>query len=103
NVCVADDDNMLSVLQYAVNVLEVKHVIVCGHYGCGGVQAAMSQRADGSLERWLGHIRKVYEKHEAELSALPDDQRFARLVEWNARAQAETLVQTSIIQDAWRR
>jgi carbonic anhydrase len=103
NVCVPTDLNMLSVLQYAVEVLQVKHVIVCGHYGCGGVQAAMGDRHMGTINHWLRHIRDVYAQHIDELQPLPEAKRFARLVELNVREQARSLVKSSIIQEAWSR
>ncbi|MET0342202.1 MAG: carbonic anhydrase [Polyangiales bacterium] len=102
NVCVSNDLNMLSVVQYAVEVLKVKHVIVCGHYGCGGVQAAMGPPREGSIGQWLRYIRAVHDAHADELMALPEPERFARLVELNARAQALSVAKTSIIQNAWR-
>ena len=103
NVCVPTDLNMLSVVQYAVEALGVKHVIVCGHYGCGGVQAAMTERYMGSISHWLRHIRDVYCAHMDEISALPEADRFARLVEWNVREQARSLSKSSIIQEAWHK
>jgi carbonic anhydrase len=103
NVCVATDLNMSSVLQYAVEVLEVKHVIVCGHYGCGGVLAAMGKEYEGPIGHWLRHIRDVYTQHAEELDALPQEQRADRLVEWNVREQAQSLAKSSIIQQAWHK
>lgn len=104
NVCVPDDGNMLSVLQYAVEVLLVDHVIVCGHYGCGGVIASMGAPLTPPIDDWLGHIRKVHAKHAAEIDAIEDkDERASRLVEWNAREQAQIVARSSIVQDAWKR
>ena len=103
NVCVATDLNMLSVLQYAVEVLEVKHVIVCGHYGCGGVMAAMGHKYMGPISHWLRHIRDVHAQHADEIEALPPEQRANRLVEWNVREQAQSLAKSSIIQEAWHK
>jgi carbonic anhydrase len=103
NVCVATDLNMLSVLQYAVEVLEVQHVIVCGHYGCGGVVAAMGTKYMGPISHWLRHIRDVYAAHADEIEALPLEQRTDRLVEWNVREQAQSLAKSSIIQQAWHK
>jgi carbonic anhydrase len=104
NVCVADDGNMLSVLQYAVQVLEVDHVIVCGHYGCGGVIASMGPPLSPPINDWLGHIRLVHTKHAAEIDAIDDKEaRASRLVEWNAREQAHIVARSSIVQDAWRK
>ena len=103
NVCVPTDLNMLSVVQYAVEALGVSHVIVCGHYGCGGVQAAMTERYMGSISHWLRHIRDVYYLHTDEIADLPEPERFARLVEWNVREQARSLAKSSIIQEAWHK
>src|SRR5262249_33155752 len=97
NVCVHDDINMLSVLQYAVEVLLVDHVIVCGHYGCGGVIASMGPALTQPIDGWLDHIRHVYSKHAAEIDAIEDkDERASRLVEWNAREQAHIVARSSI-------
>ena len=96
------DMNMLSVLDYAVNVLEVKHVIVCGHYGCGGVLAAMSNKQFGLIDNWLRHIKDVYRLHREELDAIEgEDARGRRLVELNVIEQVHDLSKTSIIQNAW--
>jgi len=104
NLVLEDDANVLSVLQYAVLVLQVPHVIICGHYGCGGVLAAMSRETTGPLDGWLNNIRAVAERHGDELAALPDDAgRWDRLVELNVRAQVEQLARTSVIQTAWAR
>jgi carbonic anhydrase len=102
NLVVYTDLNLLTVLNYAVTQLRVKHVIVCGHYGCGGVKAAMSQTSQGPLNRWLRSIKDVYQKHEPELLALGDfDARFRRLVELNVIAQVNDLAKMSLIQKAW--
>ena len=103
NVCVPTDLNMLSVVQYAVEVLEVEHVIVCGHYGCGGVLAAMGKQYMGPISHWLRHIRDVYAKHSQDIEALPQAERPLRLVEWNVREQAQSLAKSSIIQHAWHK
>jgi carbonic anhydrase len=104
NLIVHTDFNVLSVLQYAVEVLNVKHVIVCGHYDCGGVKNAMSHKDFGLINKWLRHIKDVYRFHERELDAIPDiSQRFHRLVELNVIEQVHNLAQTSIIQHAWKR
>src|SRR3954463_14366077 len=85
NMVVHSDMNMLSVLDYAVNVLKVKHVIVCGHYGCGGVKAALGNKQVGIIDNWLRNIRDVYRTHEREMATIKDpEQRFDRLVELNA-------------------
>jgi len=103
NMVVHTDMNMLSVLDYAVNVLEVKHVIVCGHYGCGGVKAAMGSQQFGIIDNWLRNIKDVYRIHTKELDAIADDDaRFDRLVELNVMEQVLDLSKTSIIQNAWR-
>jgi carbonic anhydrase len=103
NVCVHSDMNMLSVLDYAVNVLKVKHVVVAGHYGCGGVAAAMSHKQYGLIDNWLRHIKDVYRLHSNELDRITDDElRLSRLVELNVVEQVYNLCKTSIIQNAWK-
>lgn len=103
NMVVHSDMNMLSVLDYAVTILKVKHVIVCGHYGCGGVKAAMNNDQYGLIDNWLRHIKDVYRFHSDELEAIKDEnQRFKRLVEVNVMEQVFDLSKTSIIQNAWR-
>ncbi|MFN8350010.1 MAG: carbonate dehydratase [Flavobacteriales bacterium] len=103
NMVVHTDLNMLSVLQYAVEVLKVKHVIVCGHYGCGGVQAAMTHQSMGLINKWLRNIKDVYRLHKAEVDAQPDEQsRLDRMVELNVQEQVFDLMKTSIIQRAWK-
>lgn len=103
NMVVHTDMNMLSVLDYAVSVLHVKHVIVCGHYGCGGVKAAMSSQQFGLIDNWLRNIKDVYRVHTKELDSIADeDARFNRLVELNVIEQVFDLTKTSIIQNAWR-
>ncbi len=98
------DVNCLSVLQYAVDVLQVKHVIVCGHYGCGGVRAAMSSQPLGLIDNWLRHIRDVHLWNREELAAIRDPiKRADRLAELNVEAQAANVCNTTIVQDAWRR
>lgn len=103
NLVVADDLNMLSVLQYAVEVLKVRHVIVCGHYGCGGILAAMGSTSLGLIDRWLVNIKEVVGQHQAELDGLNEKLRFDRLVELNTKAQVENLTRTDIIRQAWQR
>jgi carbonic anhydrase len=104
NLVLNVDISLLSVLDYAVNVLEVKHVIVCGHYGCGGVLAAMGNRPVGLIDNWLGHIKDVYRWHQAELDAIPDvEARGRRLVELNVQRAVHDLYANSIIQAAWRK
>ncbi len=95
NVVVHTDLNCLSVMEYAVNVLEVEHVIVCGHYNCGGVNAAMSANQHGMIDNWLRHIKDIYEIHREELEAIEDpDQRARRMVEFNVLHQALNVGQT---------
>jgi carbonic anhydrase len=94
---------MLSVLQYAVQVLKVKHVIVCGHYGCGGVRAALTRQNFGLLNKWLRNIKDVYYFHKEELQALPNEEaRIDRLTELNVQEQVMNLAKTSIVQSAWK-
>jgi carbonic anhydrase len=104
NVVVHTDLNCLSVLQYAVEALKVKHVIVCGHYGCGGVKAAMNNSKLGLIDNWLRHIQDVMEKYEAELAPIADPhQRLDRLCELNVIEQAANVCQTTVVQSAWDR
>lgn len=103
NVCVHSDMNMLSVLDYAVNVLKVKHIIVAGHYGCGGVTASLSRNQFGIIDNWLCHIKDVYRLHAAEIDAIEDpDLKADRLVELNVEEQVFNLCTTSIVQNAWK-
>ena len=104
NQVVHTDLNMLTVIFYAVEQLRVRHIIVCGHYGCGGVKAAMSRHDFGLINRWLQNIKDCAERHQAELSALPDDEaRSRRLVELNVIEQVDHLAKTSVVQRAWKR
>jgi carbonic anhydrase len=103
NVVVHTDLNCLSVLQYAVDVLGVKHVIVCGHYGCGGVKAALEGTRHGLIDNWLRHVTDVGDKHAAELASLPEEQRLDRLCELNIVEQVANVSQTTIVEDAWAR
>lgn len=103
NMVIHSDMNMLSVLDYAVNVLKVKHVIVCGHYGCGGVKAAMGNQSIGLIDNWIRHIKDVYRLHETYLNTIEDEEeRFNKFVEVNAQEQVFDLAKTSIVQNAWR-
>jgi carbonic anhydrase len=103
NMVVHSDMNMLSVLDYAVNVLKVKHVIVCGHYGCGGVKAAMGNQSIGLIDNWIRHIKDVYRLHEEYLNSFENEEdRFNKFVEINAQEQVFDLAKTSIVQGAWR-
>jgi len=102
NVVVHTDMNMLSVLDYAVNVLEVEHVIVCGHYGCGGVQAALGNKQYGIIDNWLRNIKDTYRLHYHELDLISNDKkRFDKLVELNVIEGVFNLTKTSIIQNRW--
>jgi carbonic anhydrase len=102
NMVVHTDMSLLSVLDYAVNVLHVAHVIVCGHYGCGGIKAAMSEKQFGLIDNWIRHIKDVYRLHQDELDTIEDmDQRENRLIELNVIEQVNDLTKTSIIQNAW--
>jgi carbonic anhydrase len=103
NVVVHTDLNCLSVLQYGIEVLKVKHVVVCGHYGCGGVHAAASRQPLGLIDNWLRHIRDVYAANRAELDSLSQEARERRLCELNVAAQVANVCHTTIVQDAWRR
>lgn len=104
NVVEHTDVNCLSVLQYAVDVLKVKHIVVVGHYGCGGVRAAMTTQPLGLIDNWLRHIRDVHLWNREELSAIPDfDKRADRLAELNVETQVANVCHTTILQDAWRR
>jgi carbonic anhydrase len=104
NVVVHTDLNCLSVLQYGVEVLKVRHVVVCGHYGCGGVRAALSSEPLGLIDNWLRHVRDVYTANQGALEALADPAaREDRLCELNVAAQVANVCHTTIVQDAWRR
>jgi carbonic anhydrase len=103
NMVVHTDINLLSVLEYAVVYLKVKHVIVCGHYGCGGVKAAMGNQSLGIINKWLRNIKDVYRIHEQEIKQQPDEEkRLNMLIEYNVREQVLNLAKTSIIQKAWK-
>lgn len=104
NVVVHSDLNCLSVLQYAIDVLHVRHVIVCGHYGCGGVQAAAANEKHGLIDNWLRHVRDVGQKHAPLLAAIGDERaRLDRLCELNVIEQAMAVGETTIVTDAWDR
>jgi carbonic anhydrase len=104
NMVVHTDMNMLSVLDYAVNVLEVNHVIVCGHYGCGGVKTAMTNKQVGLIDNWIRHIKDVYRMHQNELESIKDMKaREDRFIELNVIEQVYDLGKTSIIQNSWRK
>lgn len=102
NMVVNTDTNLLSVVFYAVKALKVKHIIVCGHYGCGGVKAAMSNERLGFIDNWLVNIKNVYQKHATELNGIGDEnQRFDRFVELNVMEQVANLGKISFIQEEW--
>ncbi len=104
NVVVHTDLNCLSVLQFAVDVLQVKHVIVCGHYGCGGIRAALEKDAHGLIDNWLRHVQDVARAHDVKLNAIEDfDARVDRLCELNVIDQVQNVARTTVMQDAWRR
>ena len=103
NVVVHTDLNCLSVLQYAVDVLKVEHVIVVGHYGCGGVRAAWQRRPLGLIDNWLRHVQDVAERHVAFLATLPESEIEDRLCELNVLEQVQHVARTTIVQDAWQR
>jgi len=104
NMVVHSDMNLLSVLSYAVEVLKVKHIIVCGHYGCGGVIAAMGNKQFGLIDNWLRHIKDVYRLHQKELDAIADEtERAKRFVELNVMEQVGGLCKTTIVQNAWKK
>ena len=104
NMVIHSDMNMLSVLDYAVNVLKVKHVLVCGHYGCGGVKAAMGNDSIGIIDNWIRHIKDVYRLHNHYLDSILDEtERFNKFVELNVKEQVFDLAKTSIVQSAWKK
>lgn len=103
NVVVHTDPNCLSVIQYAVEVLKVKHIVVCGHYGCGGVNAALESASHGLMDNWLQHIRDVYRYHREQLDAIDDpEKRKDRLCELNVIEQVANVCNTSMVSDAWK-
>src|SRR5512138_486364 len=102
NLVIHTDLNCLSVLQYAVDILKVRHVIVCGHYGCGGIKASMENRPHGLVDNWLRHIRDTYYRHQSKLNVLKsDEERNRMLSELNVLEQVVNVGNTTIIQDAW--
>jgi carbonic anhydrase len=103
NVLAHSDLNALAVLQYAVEVLKVEHVVVCGHYGCGGVRAALDEQRLGLIDNWLLHVKDVRWKHRAALDALDDEARFRRLCELNVIEQVANVCETTIAIEAWGR
>jgi carbonic anhydrase len=103
NVVVHSDLNSLSTIQYAVDALQVKHVIVCGHYGCGGVKAALENIRVGLADNWIRHIQDVRDRHRQLLNAMPESKRFDALVQLNAIEQVVNVCQSTVLQDAWAR
>ncbi len=104
NVVVHTDLNCLSVVQFAVDVLKVRHIIVCGHYGCGGVRAALDDARLGLIDHWLRHVQDIRNRHATTLAALPDDTaRWRRLCELNVHEQVTNVCRTTIVTDAWAR
>ncbi len=103
NVVIQTDFNLLSVLQFAIDVLKVKHVIVCGHYGCGGVKAALENARHGIIDNWLRHIRNIARRQADELERLDPMQAVNRLCEMNVVANADNVARTTIVEDAWAR
>lgn len=102
NIVVHTDFNCLSVLEYAVAVLKVKHIILCGHYGCGGVQAALGNTEMGLIDNWLRHIKDVARRHETALTAIADERaRLDRLCELNVVEQVKNICHTTVVQSAW--
>lgn len=103
NMVVHTDLNLLSVLQYAVEVLKVSHVIVCGHYGCGGIKAATEKHPHGLIDHWLRHIQDVETFHDEELAFLEGEKRLDRLCELNVIAQAKNISRTPVLRNAWQK
>ncbi len=103
NVVVHTDLNLLSVLQFAVDVLKVKHIIVCGHYGCGGVKAAMENQEHGLIDNWLRHIKDVMRFHSEKFEDLDPDKRLSLLCELNVKEQVTNIANTTIVQNAWKK
>jgi carbonic anhydrase len=104
NLVIHTDMNCLSVMQYAVEILKVKHIIVCGHYGCGGIKAAIDTKPHGLIDNWLGHLRDIHRKYEDELNIIDSkDDTLDRLCELNVIEQVKNVAQSTIVQDAWGR
>ena len=103
NVVVHTDLNCLSVIQFAIDVLKVRHIMVVGHYGCGGVQAALEHQRVGLADLWLRHVQDVHTRHAPRVDSLPADRRHDRLCELNALEQVVNVCQTVVVQDAWKR
>jgi carbonic anhydrase len=103
NLVVHSDMSCLSVIQYAVEVLQVEHIIVCGHYGCGGVKAVLDGGDHGMIDNWLGHIKDVQRLNSGHLSQLNDGERFDKLCELNVQEQVRNVCNTTVVQGAWKR
>jgi len=103
NVVVHTDLNCLSVLQFAIDVLGVRHVIVCGHYGCGGIRAALDKEKHGLIDNWLRHVQDIQQRYGGELEAMETSGRADRLCELNVMEQVRNVARTTIVQDAWER
>jgi carbonic anhydrase len=104
NMVVHTDLNLLSVLQFAVEILKVRHIIVCGHHNCGGIAAAMSNKSYGLMDQWIWNIKDVYRMHREEIDTLPTyEEKHQRLTQLNVKEQVLNLAKTSIIQNAWKR
>ena len=103
NIVVHSDMNCLSVIQYAVEVLEVEHILVCGHYGCGGIKAVLDGGDHGMIDNWLGHIKDVQRLNSEQLSQLDDDERFDKLCELNVQEQVRNVCHTTVVQNAWKK
>lgn len=102
NVVVHSDVNLMSVAFYAVTVLKVKHIIVCGHYGCGGVAAAISKNSYGYIDGWVNHIKDVYRLHRSELDGADETTKFNKMVEFNVQEQVSNMDRISFVQDMWK-
>ena len=103
NLVIHTDINCLSVIQYAVEVLKVKHIIVCGHYGCGGIKAAIDNREHGLIDNWLRNIKDVYRYHQAQIDSLKNEkEKFDLLCELNVVEQVSNICHTTIVQNAWK-
>lgn len=104
NLVIHTDLNCLSVLQYAVDILKVKHVIVCGHYGCGGIRAAIEEKPHGLVDNWLGHVRDIYYRHQDKMTEISkESERISKLCELNVVEQVINVGNTTIVQDTWGR
>ncbi|MFO8030700.1 MAG: carbonate dehydratase [Cyclonatronaceae bacterium] len=102
NMVHQNDINMLSVLQYSVEVLKVRHILLCGHYSCGGVKASLDTTDHGLVDNWIRPLKQIYEDHRSEFEGLPEDEVVDRLCEWNVRQQVQNIGRSTIVQKAWR-